>query len=139
MLPGALLSGAMLLTVAGLYWLPTLLSDALGWHAPAVEYVVTRAELAGLWLLVAWAIWRRRRAWPAVPVAVWASAEAGMGAVCRLALPMGEQLRAAGVPVCVAAYGASAEWASVALAGVAVWVVAAASAPRGAHHGGQAL
>lgn len=122
---GALLSGAMLIIVAALYWLPSHVAEALGWHAPAVEYVVGRLEAAALWLvvagLVAWRPWSR----PAAPVVLWAAAEAGIGAVARLALPMCCPLTRDARPLAVQAWGPGAEWISAVLAAGAVWWVAA--------------
>lgn len=122
---GALLSGAMLIIVAALYWLPTHVADALGWQLRAMEYVVGRIELAALWIVVALAMACRPWARPAAPVAVWAAAEAGIGAAARLALPMCCPLTSDARPLAVQAWGPAAEWASAAMAGAAVWWVAA--------------
>lgn len=121
--PGTLVAAAMLAIVAALYWLPSHLAEAVGWNAAALEYVVGRVELSGLWLAVAamlaWRPWCR----PAAPVALWAACEAAMGAVARLALPMCCPLTRDARPLGVQAFGPGAEWLSLALAGGALWWV----------------
>lgn len=119
-----MLTAALLLIVAGLYWAPSHVATLLGWHEPAVDYVVGRLELAMLWLvacaLLAWRRWSRS----AAPLALWAAAEAGLGAAARLALPMCCPLTQDARPLAVQAWGPAGEWVSALLAAAAVWWVA---------------
>lgn len=114
------LAASLLLLVASFYWLPEHIAPAIGWSLSALRYVASSLEATFLWATLSVITVQAGKANQLLPPMVWGMAESALKAHCRLKLPMDQAPNLGGQNLCAAVYGPQAEWASAALAMLAV-------------------